>query len=379
VNGGPFHSQSPEAFFVGVAGLKVVVPGSLDDAYGLLRSAIDDDDPVLFFEHKALYRRLREPRPDPAFRVPLGEARVARAGTDATVVTYGAGVDLALRASEQLDVEVLDLRTVWPIDEDAVLSSLEKTSKLLVLQEPPGATGAAGHVLALVAEQGFELLDAPPQLLSPRRRQSLSRLRSSRPISHRPSASAKASRGSLSTETQAAAPASDLESVSRATRLELLRLMLLQRLTEERIMALYRQGQIVGSVYTGYMQEAVAAEAGLAVEPDDAAAPLNREMAFHFTRGVPVSAVFAQFLGKATGPTRGRDGNMHFGVPERLIFPLPSMLGDTLTVIVGAALAFKRRGEPRIGISFLGDGAMSTGDSTKGSTSRRSGAHRWSW
>jgi 2-oxoisovalerate dehydrogenase E1 component beta subunit len=167
VSGGPYHSQSPEAYFVGTPGLKVVVPGAPDDAYGLLRSAIEDDDPVLFFEHKALYRRLRAPRPDPGHRVPLGRARIARAGSDATVVTYGAGVDLALRAAEGLDVEIVDLRTVWPYDEDAVLSSVEKTSRLLVLQEPPGATGVAGHVLALVAAHAFELLDAPPVLVSP--------------------------------------------------------------------------------------------------------------------------------------------------------------------------------------------------------------------
>jgi 2-oxoisovalerate dehydrogenase E1 component beta subunit len=167
VSGGPFHSQSPEAFFVGTPGLKVVVPGSVTDAYGLLRSAIEDDDPVLFFEHKALYRRLRDRRPDPAHRVPLGRANVVRRGSDATVVTYGAGVDLALQASEGLDVEIVDLRTVWPIDDAAVLASVERTSRLLVLQEPPGTTGAAGHVLAVVAERAFERLDAPPALLSP--------------------------------------------------------------------------------------------------------------------------------------------------------------------------------------------------------------------
>jgi pyruvate/2-oxoglutarate/acetoin dehydrogenase E1 component len=122
---------------------------------------------VLVFEHKALYRRLRGPRPDPSHRVPLGRARVAREGADATVVTYGAGVELALRAAEGLDVEVVDLRTVWPWDEEAVLTSLERTSRLLVLQEPPGNAGVAGQVLSVVARRGFELLDAPPALVSP--------------------------------------------------------------------------------------------------------------------------------------------------------------------------------------------------------------------
>ncbi|MBD0330842.1 MAG: alpha-ketoacid dehydrogenase subunit beta [Thermoleophilia bacterium] len=167
VRGGPFHASCPEPSFVGVPGLKVVCPGSVGDAYGLLRSAIEDDDPVLFFEHKALYRRLRGEFPGSGHRVPLGRARVVRAGAAATVVTYAAGVDLALRAADGLDVEVLDLRTVWPIDEEAVLRSVAKTSRVLVLQEAAGATGVAGHVLALVARAAFESLDAPPALVSP--------------------------------------------------------------------------------------------------------------------------------------------------------------------------------------------------------------------
>jgi len=142
--------------------------------------------------------------------------------------------------------------------------------------------------------------------------------------------------------------------------------MLLQRFAEERIMALYRQGRISGSVYTGYGQEAVAAGAGLALGPDDVVAPLNREQACHYARGVPVAHVFRNFLGKATGPTRGRDGNMHFGVPERGVFPLVSHLGDLVPVVVGAALAFKRRGEPRVALTFFGDGAMSVGDVHEG-------------
>ena len=125
VRGGPFHSQCPEGWFVGVAGLKVVCPGSVEDAYGLLRAAIEDDDPVLYFEHKALYRRLRgELDGGGAHRTPLGKGRVARAGTDATIVTYGAGVDMALQAVDGIDVEVVDLRTLWPLDGALVLESL---------------------------------------------------------------------------------------------------------------------------------------------------------------------------------------------------------------------------------------------------------------
>jgi len=149
-------------------------------------------------------------------------------------------------------------------------------------------------------------------------------------------------------------------------RTELYRLMLLQRLVEDRVLALYRQGRISGSVYTGHGQEAVAAGAGLALGPDDVVCPLNRELACHFARGVTVAEVFAQFLGRATGPTGGRDGNMHFGAPDRGVFPLVSMLGDLVPVAVGAALAFKRRAEPRVALTFFGDGAMSTGDVHEG-------------
>ncbi len=167
VRGGPFHSQCPEGWFIGQPGLKVVCPGSVEDAYGLLRSAIEDDDPVIYFEHKALYRRLKGKLPDPEQRTPLGRARVVRSGSDATIVTYSAGVGLAIEAAAGLDIEVLDLRTVWPLDADAVLESIARTSKLMMLQEATRATGVAGQVLSLVSREGFELLDAPPVLVAP--------------------------------------------------------------------------------------------------------------------------------------------------------------------------------------------------------------------
>jgi 2-oxoisovalerate dehydrogenase E1 component beta subunit len=169
VRGGPFHAGSPEGWFVGQPGLKVVCPGTVEDAYGLLRAAIDDPDPVLFFEHKGLYRRVKGVPAPAGHRAPIGVAAVTRAGEDATVVTYGSGVLTALAAVERLgaDVEVVDLRTVWPLDESAVLRSLEKTSRLLVLQEAARSTGAAGLVLSLIARRGFELLDAPPVLHAP--------------------------------------------------------------------------------------------------------------------------------------------------------------------------------------------------------------------
>jgi len=169
VRGGPFHAGSPEGMFIGQPGLKVVCPGTVQDAYGLLRAAIDDPDPVIYLEHKGLYRRLRDQVPVPGHREPIGRARLVRNGTDVTVVTYGSGVSLALAAAERVgdEVEVLDLRTVWPLDGEAVLTSLAKTSRVLVLQEAARSTGAAGLVLSLIARRGFELLDAPPALHAP--------------------------------------------------------------------------------------------------------------------------------------------------------------------------------------------------------------------
>jgi 2-oxoisovalerate dehydrogenase E1 component beta subunit len=167
VRGGPFHSQCPEGWFIGVAGLKVVCPATVEDAYGLLRAAIEDDDPVLYFEHKGLYRRLRGELDGDGRRTPIGKARVARAGADATIVTYAAGVDIALQATDGLDVEVVDLRTLWPLDGALVLESLTRTSRLLVLQEAPRSSGVAGHILSLVAREGFRDLDAPPAVVAP--------------------------------------------------------------------------------------------------------------------------------------------------------------------------------------------------------------------
>ena len=122
---------------------------------------------MLYFEHKALYRRLKGELPAAEHRTPIGIASVARAGSDATLVTYAAGVELALEASDGLGVEVLDLRTLWPIDRQAVLDSIAKTSRLMVLQEASRSTGVAGQILGLAACEGFELLDAPPVLVAP--------------------------------------------------------------------------------------------------------------------------------------------------------------------------------------------------------------------
>jgi len=168
---GPFHSQNPESWFTSVAGLKVVAPATPYDAKGLLISAFFDGNPVVYLEHKALYRSARGPVPGGRYMVPIGAARVARAGGHATVVTYGVGVLWALEAAERLaaegiEVEVIDLRTLLPWDEETVLTSARKTGRVLVLHEAPLTGGFGGEIAATVGSAAFEWLDAPVQRLA---------------------------------------------------------------------------------------------------------------------------------------------------------------------------------------------------------------------
>jgi 2-oxoisovalerate dehydrogenase E1 component beta subunit len=165
-SGGPFHSQNPESSFAHVPGLKVVCPATPEDAAGLLISSIEDPNPVLFFEHKHLYRRIKADVPTERYTTPLGKARLHRRGDDVSVVTWGAMVYTASEAAERLaeegiSIEILDLRTILPWDREAVLATVMKTSKLLVLHEDTRTAGFGAEVAATVAEEAFEHLDAP--------------------------------------------------------------------------------------------------------------------------------------------------------------------------------------------------------------------------
>jgi 2-oxoisovalerate dehydrogenase E1 component beta subunit len=188
VHGSAFHSQNPESYFQHTPGLKIVAPATVADAYGLLKAAIRDPNPVLYFEHKFLYRRIKEELPaasktvpapagppqaagEPSAAsgdglVPLGKARLARPGRDLSVISYGAMLHVALEAAERLaaegiDLEVLDLRTVKPLDEEAILATVRKTNRVLVLTEEQLSGSVAGEVAARIAERGFAWLDGP--------------------------------------------------------------------------------------------------------------------------------------------------------------------------------------------------------------------------
>jgi 2-oxoisovalerate dehydrogenase E1 component beta subunit len=167
-SGGPFHSQNPEAWLLQAPGLKVVAPATAADAKGLLTSAIRDPNPVCFLEHKGLYRNVRDEVPAGEHLVPLGQARIAREGSEVSVIAYGSSVHLALQAAEELgeDIEVIDLRSLCPLDTEAILTSVRKTSKVLVAHEATRSCGVGAEVSALISEHAFEDLDAPVRRLT---------------------------------------------------------------------------------------------------------------------------------------------------------------------------------------------------------------------
>ena len=165
-HGGPFHSVCPEAWFFHTPGLKLVAPSTAYDAKGLLKAAIRDNNPVLYFEHKFLYRRVKEVLPTEDYIVPIGKAEIKRTGHDLSVITYGAMVSVALEAAETLeqegiDMEVVDLRTLSPLDKETIMESVRKTSKVMILHEDTKTGGIGAEIASLLAEECFSSLDAP--------------------------------------------------------------------------------------------------------------------------------------------------------------------------------------------------------------------------
>ncbi|HYF03552.1 MAG TPA: alpha-ketoacid dehydrogenase subunit beta [Patescibacteria group bacterium] len=166
VGGGPFHSRNSEAWFAHTPGIKVVCPAFPADAKGLMLASIRDNNPVVYYEHKGLYRKIKEDVPEGDYVVPLGKANVVREGKDATIVSYGSAVHMALAAAEELsklgsEVEVIDIRTLVPFDEETVLKSVMKTNRVCIAHEATLTAGFGGEIAARIADKAFEYLDAP--------------------------------------------------------------------------------------------------------------------------------------------------------------------------------------------------------------------------
>jgi 2-oxoisovalerate dehydrogenase E1 component beta subunit len=166
VHGGPFHSQNPEMYFVHTPGMKVVAPSTPSDAKGLIKAAVRDNNPVLFLEHKFLYRRIKGEVPDNNSVVPIGKARVHREGRDVSIITYAAMVHTAQEAADILakdgiEVEIIDLRTLSPLDREAITQTVKKTNKVILLHEDTKTGGLAGEIAAIINEEAFDDLDGP--------------------------------------------------------------------------------------------------------------------------------------------------------------------------------------------------------------------------
>jgi pyruvate dehydrogenase E1 component beta subunit len=167
IRGGLYHSQSPEAYFTHTPGLKVVIPSTPEDAKGLLASAIRGDDPVIFLEPKKIYRSVKGEVPEGDFTIPIGPARVVQEGTDLSIFCYGAMVEPCRLAAEKalekegVKCEIIDLRTLYPVDEDAILESVKKTGRALIVYEAPKTSGYGAEIAALIAERAVEYLEAP--------------------------------------------------------------------------------------------------------------------------------------------------------------------------------------------------------------------------
>lgn len=166
IRGGGYHSQSGEAYFAHTPGLKVVIPSTPYDAKGLLISSIQDEDPVIFMEPKRIYRSFKEDVPEESYTVPLGQAKIRQEGSDVTLIGYGSMVEICQKAADQasekgISCEVLDLRSIVPLDEEAILSSVKKTGRAIIVQEAPRTSGFAAEISAILAEEAIEYLEGP--------------------------------------------------------------------------------------------------------------------------------------------------------------------------------------------------------------------------
>ena len=373
---GAQHSQSLESWFMNTPGLVIISPSGPAAAYGLLRCAIQDDDPVIFLEPRSLYNTKGEVRNGEDGLWPIGTARIARAGTDVTVVALVQMVGVALAAAEKLtDVscEVIDLGTVRPWDRRTVLGSLERTGRIAIVEENPFTGGWGADIASAAASEGFEYLDAPPaRITCPdvpvpfgalERHYLPSADRTAEAITALVRSSTPPQRATASGRPGAPAPkaADTSRRAALAEPLGRYARMIEIRQIEDESMNLYLEGLIAGSMHTGQGQEAVAVGVAASLRPTDMVTCTYRGHGLALALGLTPLALIAEMLGRKDGALGGKGGSMHLSAPEVGLLPTFAIVGGGIPVAVGAAYASQIAKDGGVAVAVFGDGAANIG------------------
>ena len=373
---GAQHSQSLESWFMNTPGLVIISPSGPAAAYGLLRCAIQDDDPVIFLEPRSLYNTKGEVRNGEDGLWPIGTARIARAGTDVTVVALGQMVGVALAAAEKLtDVscEVIDLGTVRPWDRRTVLGSLERTGRIAIVEENPFTGGWGADIASAAASEGFAYLDAPPaRITCPdvpvpfgalERHYLPSADRTAEAITALVRSSTPPQRATASGRPGAPAPkaADTSRRAALAEPLGRYARMIEIRQIEDESMNLYLEGLIAGSMHTGQGQEAVAVGVAASLRPTDMVTCTYRGHGLALALGLTPLALIAEMLGRKDGALGGKGGSMHLSAPEVGLLPTFAIVGGGIPVAVGAAYASQIAKDGGVAVAVFGDGAANIG------------------
>jgi pyruvate dehydrogenase E1 component alpha subunit len=359
-------------------GLVVVSPSGAAAAYGLLRCAIRDEDPVIFLEPRNLYNTKEEVETGDAALWPLGTARIVRDGTDVTVAALGQMVGVAIKAAElipEISCEVIDLGTARPWDRATVLGSVERTGRIVIVEENPHTGGWGADVASAVAAEGFEYLDAPPtRVACPDVPVPFGALeRHYLPSAERVAAAIKglvrggtaAARVTAPTTTARASTAAASGDASRraalANPLGRYARMVEIRLIEDESMNLYLEGLIAGSMHTGQGQEAVAVGVAASLRPTDLVTCTYRGHGLALALGLTPLALIAEMLGRKDGSLGGKGGSMHLSAPEIGLLPTFAIVGGGIPVAVGAAYASQVKRDGGVAVAAFGDGATNIG------------------
>ena len=373
------HSQSLERWFIGTPGLKLGVASGPRSAYGLIKAAIRDDNPVVILEPRILYGRRERFTPDAAAVIPLGHGEIRRQGTDVTVVAVGQTVGTALEAAEQAaswSAEVIDLRTLMPWDQDLVAASVARTGRLVTIEENQYTGGWGAHVAAFIAAESFRSLREPvtritaPDVHVPYGLELEQRFL--------PSAAYAATQIDTLLRTRGAArtlvggkmtspgthadgrkepdPAILRREALIADRIAPFQRMVEIRLVEDKVMELFADGHIAGTTHTGQGQEAVAVGLAGALRSMDFVMCTYRGHGIALALGVPPAAVLGEILGRRVGCMGGLGGSMHLSDPSVGLLPTSAIVGAGLPIAVGAALTAQVLGEDRVAAAVFGDG-----------------------